>query len=237
MYSVWSAFKIDHPLYYWVGNTAITVFDYGPSRQPYLLLLCDNEYADPSVRSSFNETVYSRVSEMHLATAGKTSVYAVALTIHDIICESIEYKYVNGVPDTAPQSHTIYGFFSGAGGVCETYSKTLQLLLNFIGIENVYVFNEVHAWNIVKADDGNWYWIDATFDDPSNLDNVLHIFFFKNDTEDIYAGSGYVGSGNFIDNHHSLLDPANTEYNSSLGLYFVYPLPARSPAPYSGPTD
>ena len=133
-------------------------------------------------------------------------------------------------------------------------SKTFSLMMNFLDIECVTVINAEHMWNLIKLEDGKWYWVDVTHDDPYNLNNtVLHIYFCKNDTEEIYIGSGYIGSGSFLDQSgHTLLPPGNGESilpddlkekypgsktYSDIGLILIYSLPERASSPYSGPTN
>ena len=53
-------------------------------------------------------------------------------------------------------------------GVCAGYAFALQYLLMRAGIQSYYVVGyagENHAWNLAKID-GEWYYVDATWDDP-----------------------------------------------------------------------
>ena len=67
--------------------------------------------------------------------------------------------------------HSVAGVLAGNGAVCEGYAKTLQLLLNLSGIPSVYVIGDTggtrHAWNIARMEDGQWYLLDATWDDSA----------------------------------------------------------------------
>lgn len=74
-------------------------------------------------------------------------------------------------------------------GVCETYSRTLWLLLRLAGVPCHIVVgrtNEDHAWNLVQIN-GEWYHVDATWDDPaivgSNAQILTHSYFLLNDDE------------------------------------------------------
>ena len=51
-------------------------------------------------------------------------------------------------------------------GVCDGYAKAYMMMLKKAGISAYRVTNASHAWNAVKLD-GNWYYIDCTWDDPS----------------------------------------------------------------------
>ncbi|MBP5269851.1 MAG: hypothetical protein ILO42_02705, partial [Clostridia bacterium] len=212
VYTVWAAYKADHPLYYWIANSALS-FPL-PESKTLLLVLCDADYASGSVRSAFNSDIYEKVGELLASSAKAGGVYAEAAILHDAIATLIDYRYNGaGQPDDSPEAHSIAGFFTLRGGVCECYAKTFQMLLNFRGIENVYVYTIDHAFNLVKADDGAWYWVDVTYDDQPSFDKPLRYCFFKNDTEDIYSSSGLVGNGTFLDMQgHEILEPGGPDY-------------------------
>lgn len=71
--------------------------------------------------------------------------------------------------------------------VCEGYSLAYRLLMNLLGIETQMVISGVlpegvaHAWNRVKID-GQWYNVDATWDDtPKVLPFTLGDYFLTSD--------------------------------------------------------
>jgi transglutaminase/protease-like cytokinesis protein 3 len=88
----------------------------------------------------------------------------------------MEYAYEadGSTPENDAWAHNILGVFEKKTGVCEAYSKTFQLLLNYCGVDNIYVTGyatEPHAWNLAKMDDGSWYWFDLTWDDKSDTNS------------------------------------------------------------------
>jgi hypothetical protein len=103
-----------------------------------------------------------------------------------------------------------------------------------MGIENVYIIGEAsgnHAWNLVKLDDGNWYWIDLTWDDSATL---KYNYFCVNDLQfvnwidgEFGMPDGYVGNSTFLDSH-----TPNTP-SHSLAFMRLYDIPARSDKPFS----
>jgi len=225
--AVWVAYKNDNPLYYWFSNSlAYTVES--------LNLIAVDEYAQGSVRAETNDFIYNKVTEFSNLTQFKDNAYRLALAFHDAIIGAIDYAYdANGKPETAAWAHSVMGVFTGRGGVCESYAKTFQLLLNYNGVENVLVAgkgsNAAHAWNLVKLDDGNWYWCDLTWDDTPNWEwGVSYYYFLVNDTQNVNwrDGGWVVDERNFLYNHTpNTTQGALTE--------FLYPLPERSAAPYS----
>ncbi|WP_010293657.1 cell wall-binding repeat-containing protein [Clostridium senegalense] len=117
------------------------------------------------------------------------------LAIHDYIVENAEYdveNYEQGI--YVPEDHNSYGVLIDGIGVCESYAKAMYELLTAVGIECKYVTGNLegnvgHAWNMVKLDDGQWYNVDATWDDPTYTNSsdrmlkVSHRYFNLNDAK------------------------------------------------------
>ena len=114
------------------------------------------------------------------------SAYDVALRLHAKVISSVDYDSIaleqdkNGGPDDNEIDYlrTICGVFINGTAVCEGYARALQYLLQMCGIEcgeavgkinkgSIESIGEAHAWNIVKID-GDYYYIDTTWDDSSN---------------------------------------------------------------------
>ncbi|MCR4691382.1 MAG: hypothetical protein K5739_08560 [Lachnospiraceae bacterium] len=90
--------------------------------------------------------------------------------IHDYIATHTSY-------DTgAKDNQSIVSVLLYQKSICAGYARTMQYLLNEAGIPCAYVWGNAdgntgrgimtHAWNLVQAD-GDWYYLDVTFDDPS----------------------------------------------------------------------
>lgn len=100
--------------------------------------------------------------------------YETALNVHDWLTRNARYDY----------SYTYYsadGVLARGAGVCDSYSKAYYLILREAGIDVDRVTNNGHSWNIVKLD-GEWYHVDATWDDPGASDgpvsgNEGHMYF------------------------------------------------------------
>ncbi len=227
--AVWKIYKNDHPLYYWISATA----NYDSTD---LVLLTDDIYAQGSDRLVYNEIVYNGIKEYAEEVSKKEdSPYLIALAFHDKIILSMEYAYESdgSTPENDAWAHNILGVFEKKTGVCEAYAKTFQLLLNYCGVDNIYVTGyatEPHAWNLAKMDDGSWYWFDLTWDDKSDTNSntldwtwgIWYNYFCVNDTKDV--ASYYCWSlpyTNFLDNH-------TPETPLGTGIDFLYSLPSRS---------
>lgn len=110
------------------------------------------------------------------------SDYARELALHDWMIEWAEYdpgalsSHPRGEP--MPDNDNPYGFLTGKKGICRGYASTFHLLMDLSGIEcrtvngMSHAGTAEHAWNLVKLD-GDWYAVDATWDDPVTSVPVL----------------------------------------------------------------
>ncbi len=218
--SVWTCFRADNPLYYWVSQ----LFVYS---EDDIYLVCDKEFASGEVRCETNLAIYEKVFDM---LSDESSSYMAAFSYHDSIISDMEYAYcIDGTtPETADIYHSVAGFVLENRGVCETYAKMFQLLLNYSGVENIIVNGTTdtggHAWNLAKMDDGEWYWFDLTWDDtPDWKWGVSYSFFCVNDSENTRWRESYAvtSSEGFVDNH----TPTEPGVH---GINYMWSLPARS---------
>ena len=94
--------------------------------------------------------------------AGCSTDFDKALWLHDWIVRHACY-------DGSLTHRGVDGVLMRGTGVCDSYAKCYQLMLNAAGIECARVTGlgngGGHAWNAVKLD-GAWYWVDPTWDDP-----------------------------------------------------------------------
>lgn len=102
------------------------------------------------------------------------------LYIHEYLVENVYYKKVDSV------SHTAGGPLGLGYGVCQGYTKSMQLLLDEVGVENVYVTSSDmnHSWIYINLE-GEWYHTDVLWDDYHKGNNAeyQHRFLLKNDSE------------------------------------------------------
>ena len=90
--------------------------------------------------------------------------------IHDYLVDNISYdQSLSG-----SNIYNLYGALVNKYCVCEGYAKAFKYLMDEAGIDSVIVVGigtnskgetENHSWNYV-AINGNWYAVDATWDDP-----------------------------------------------------------------------
>lgn len=112
--------------------------------------------------------------------------------LHDFIVRECDYDYDDYLKNSIPEdSYTAYGVLVNGVAVCQGYAETLLDLATRLGIPCVVVSSNAmsHAWNMVQLD-GNWYHIDATWDDPTwegydqcKAGYVRHDYFLLSDDE------------------------------------------------------
>lgn len=224
--SAWNAYIKDHPLYYWMSVRATYTDE-------YLTVIVDDEYISGDIREQINADIYKTVEEYILSLNGESSIYGITLGLHDIIIDGADYAYQSDgtTPSNEISAHNILGVLLEGEGVCESYAKTFQLLLNYLGIENVFVTGyagEAHGWNLVQMDDGRWYWYDLTWDDqPKWMLGVRHNYFCVSSSEFVnWSDGGSTGSIKFLEDH--IPTPAG-----QTGINYSYELPSVSNTPYT----
>lgn len=91
----------------------------------------------------------------------------IVLAYHEYLTSTVAYEdYFNGTI-AANHGYDMYGALVKHSCVCQGYAETMFYLLREAGLSCAIASSENinHAWNIVKIR-GNWYHIDATWDDP-----------------------------------------------------------------------
>ena len=119
----------------------------------------------------FMNGVQSAVAELNEQTLGMDMEQKIK-RIHDYICQRVTYKN-----DNTLWVHSAASLFLDADPafVCEGYAKSMKIFCYYMGINCACVSGTArgtssgtpgaHMWNYVQMDDGNWYLVDATWDD------------------------------------------------------------------------
>ena len=119
----------------------------------------------------FMNGVQSAVAELNEQTFGMDMEQKIK-RIHDYICQRVTYRN-----DNTLWVHSAASLFLDADSafVCEGYAKSMKIFCYYMGINCACVSGTArgtssgtpgaHMWNYVQMDDGNWYLVDATWDD------------------------------------------------------------------------
>ena len=117
------------------------------------------------------EAVADKVAD-ECKAKGFTTDFEKALWLHDWLLDKCTYD--NSYVYCGAEGALCRGL-----GKCESYYAAYKMLLSRVGIESKRVTGNSHVWNMAKLD-GNWYQIDATWDDNgySSLDDwQSHLYF------------------------------------------------------------
>ncbi len=131
------------------------------------------------------------------------------LLVHDKLVIMSEYAPIDVTSDeTDVRYHIPLATVLDGQGVCQSYSAAMNQAVTDLGLETVQVEGENHVWNAVRLND-RWYYIDVTWDDPTNMDRdfVNHEYFlFPEDARHVMLAETEEKYG-------SLLSNMGTEYN------------------------
>ena len=116
-----------------------------------------------------------------LVNKGMSDLEAVK-ALHDDLVNRVSYDKESG-PDCTTM-------FLTNKGVCDAYARCMYLMLNMLKIPcHIMVGHgrgEAHAWNLVELEQGEWFHIDATWNDPcveEGPQQLRHTYFCLSDAE------------------------------------------------------
>ena len=145
-------------------NTTYNVYIACRENSSYLANGFTSEEQINSCQAQIEQTKNEALSNLSGNTANKIK------QIHDYLVDNLNYDQTLSKANI----YNLYGALVNKECVCEGYAKAFKYLLDEAGIDNVIAIGtgtnskgeaENHAWNYV-AIDGNWYAVDATWDDP-----------------------------------------------------------------------
>jgi uncharacterized protein YdcH (DUF465 family) len=126
------------------------------------------------------------------------------MALHDYIATHVTYDMESFKKNDIPRKrHTPYGALIENSAVCDGYARSLQILLNAVGIEVTMVTGDadflggsvnpnltLHAWNIVKIN-GVYYHVDPTANDVDLDDGKSDISYYHFNLSDKQMGLEY----------------------------------------------
>ena len=180
------ALYADFPEFFWInGGWRCQSRDDFLGHSVKVELTCYDYWTYTTNKQSYIDKVFKAANELTAKAAAQPTTYDKIKYVHDYLVSNVAYNHAalerikNGnVPASDQQSHTLYGALINKTPVCDGYSKTFQLIMNNLGIECEYYEGETdgdfyngvnHAWNYLKLD-GQYYWMDVTWDDPDSAD-------------------------------------------------------------------
>ena len=169
-------------------------------------------------------TEYHQLIDSILTDLPDRSVYYQAMYLNDWLTEHNAYSTALGTDSVKkivwnPMS-ALRGTTGADGPVCEGYARAFKILCNTIGIPAVLAVGEArsykngpkeaHMWNEVKMNDGYWYAVDVTWNDP--VSNPVAKSGFENHDWFILSNNTVVNGMKFSYSHPASL-PSDNYYS------------------------
>lgn len=141
----------------------------------------------PQELTKKSEEFVSKVNGFYSSLEKGMSEYQRELYIHDYIINNCEYdtKAAQSADFNTKRSdiYESYGALVLNVAVCEGYSRAFQMLCHGVGIRCINLIGQsegvLHMWSAVELD-GDWYYVDATWDD---IDDEAFRYDFFNITQ------------------------------------------------------
>lgn len=209
---VFEALTYDNPILMMLGTKCYISMEKGTA-----YFRCDYRYSQAEYQQK-RAAVEAAVKELLAGMDQDGSDWEKELYIHDIVVRMCQYSNTGQTDES-----TAYGTLVTGQAACEGYARSMKLLLDYAGIEAYVISGKAqeedgktqnHMWNIVKID-GNYYHLDATWDDPvgKNGENgIQHVFFNLSDTDISNTHSGF--------NSANPCDKDDANYYVKHGTYF-----------------
>jgi len=205
--AMFSAFDRDHPEVFWLdGQSKIlpaTIYSYTRGETSASILyqhtvyfvlegptfdIRAESYQDPAALRSAISTLSSNVNAAVTAT-GTGDRKAKLTALNKYLTEINAYNSSDNLSAIGHDCREVTGAISGKTGtegpVCEAYARAFKVVCDKLGIPCVLISGdgdgEPHMWNAVQMENGKWYAVDVTWNDP----------FTGNETIDTKATSGY----------------------------------------------
>lgn len=155
------AVQNDNPDIFWIASS----FTYCYSGNKTTLKL--TSMFSPSEQQKALKQLNNKVNSIISQAPANASEYELELFFHDYIVKNCKYQNVNALKVQNMRIFTCYGCLVENAAVCEGMAKSMQLLLNSVGIKCGTVVGsrgtEPHMWNVVKINN-HWYHLDVTWD-------------------------------------------------------------------------
>lgn len=166
--------KNDYPEFFWYGRSyyATTVTDGSE------INLGTPDWFDIDDLPEMYEEFVSKADEL-IESIPDGSDYDKVLYVHDYIIEHTVYDMEAAESNDTIISGNAYACLVDGLAVCEGYARAFQYIMNRIGIESGVCSGSNHAWNYVNID-GEYYWLDTTWDDNEETP-PQHTYFLFND--------------------------------------------------------
>ncbi len=200
VYEVLEAVIYDNPIFYFISKSSATNKYTTSDYIANLFLYVDEDYNDSDIRYNYNCLIVDYFNECTILIEYAETDLEKALLIHDKIINEVDYNY-----NFDGSCYNILGVVAKEGPVCESYSETYFMLLNFYdipcylvtGVAYVNNRSENHAWNLIQID-GLWYGVDLTWNDSGASKPISYTYFAAGSNNTLFTNSHIPGDNGLI---------------------------------------
>lgn len=194
---VFNCVMIDHPEIFYVNGYRYTRYTRGDELKK-LTYTASYSYSR-SETDRISKELDAAVNNITANIYPAASDYLKIKYLYDLIIKNTDYDL------NSSDNQNIISVLLNHRSVCQGYAKTMQLLLNKVGVPCTLITGTVntgerHAWNAIKAD-GEWYYTDVTWGDASyKLEDASQVDFAPEINYDyLMVTSGEIGKTHFSD--------------------------------------
>ena len=179
---IYFLFKNDFPQFYWLSNIAI-------AGGGAIYVAVFEEFATGETRAEYTAQFQAAADQIIWQASRFKTKFEKAEFVHDIICKKMSYAFNSSGTGWIDNgfTHSIIGALVNGSGVCDGYSKAFQYIMNRLGINCLLVTgyaNGSHAWNLVEMDNGEYYFLDLTWDDIEAGNISIYYDYFLIDSDE-----------------------------------------------------
>lgn len=185
----------DHPEIFWMA----TDFEFTSFGKNVNLTLNAHYTADQVV--SMMHELDAALQKYFSSYKQGLSEYEREVAIYSYIISNCTYddevESSDAYGDSHPSIYNLYGVMVDHKAVCEGYSRAFDYLCAQVGVdavcicgtadtendEDVDAQSGLHMWNAVQLD-GDWYWVDCTWDDWDEDEDLGDVFYYLNITDE-----------------------------------------------------
>lgn len=177
------AYKNDHPENFWL-KTSYSYYNLDSETYIYLFFNKSKDEIDEA-KEKFNAVVDEIVSN----APKNASDFEIEKYINDYLIDNCEYDHEAAENEKIiANENDAYGALVDKKAVCEGYARAFQLLCTRLGLDCVNITGESegvgHQWNCVKIE-GDWYYVDVTWNDTDGEAEYLKYDYFNLTTEQL----------------------------------------------------
>ena len=228
--AAYAAFDRDHPEVFWLSGSSSYVMTTSSSGS-YVYFILKNEDGFDIRKSEYQDAsaiesgISARNSDVHSILNGSVTVDGETLEYNRTASDYDNVRYfnawlthnnaynsnVNSAPADAWECvSALLGRWGAEGPVCEGYARAFKVLCDEAGIPCVLVDGEAinstnrpeaHMWNYVQMEDGKWYAVDVTWNDPTVSGASAPESSHEREQYLVVGANTDVGNGTFLETH------------------------------------